>query len=307
VPISRRDFLKSSGGAALLASGAVWAPQAAHAQLDLGDMRLDVLSDGSLRLPGSFIFDPMPQDELAPVLEAYGQSPDLLTPPCNVTLLRHGGRNILFDVGSGPDFAPTAGLLLDSLDALGLAPEDITDVVFTHGHPDHLWGLLDDFDDPLFTEASYLIGKTEWDYWIDPNTVNRISSDRVPFAVGAKRRLEAIEDNIEFFKDGEEILPGVAARASFGHTPGHMAFEIRSGAQAAMVVGDAIGNDHVALARPNWISGSDQDGEAGAATRVSLLDQIATEQMPMIGFHITQGGIGRVEKATEGYHFIAET
>jgi hypothetical protein len=63
----------------------------------------------------------------------------------------------------------------------------------------------------------------------------------------------------------------------------------------------------VALARPNWISGSDQDGEAGAATRVSLLDQIATEQMPMIGFHITQGGIGRVEKATEGYHFIAET
>ena len=270
-------------------------------------MRLDVLSDGSLRLPGSFIFDPMPQDELAPVLEVYGQSPDLLTPPCNVTLLRHGGRNILFDVGSGPDFAPTAGLLLDSLDALGLAPEDITDVVFTHGHPDHLWGLLDDFDDPLFTEASYLIGKTEWDYWIDPNTVNRISSDRVPFAVGAKRRLEAIEDNIEFFKDGEEILPGVAARASFGHTPGHMAFEIRSGAQAAMVVGDAIGNDHVALARPNWISGSDQDGEAGAATRVSLLDQIATEQMPMIGFHITQGGIGRVEKATEGYHFIAET
>jgi len=290
VPISRRDFLKSSGGAALAASGALWAPQVAHAQLTFGDMRLDVLSDGSLRLPGSFIFGPMPQDELGPVLAAYDQSPELLTPPCNVTLLRSGDRNILFDVGSGPDFAPTAGLLLDSLDALGLTPEDITDVVFTHGHPDHLWGLLDDFDDPLFTEASYLI-----------------SSDRVPFAVGAKRRLEAIEDNIEFFNDGEEILPGVAARASFGHTPGHMAFEIRSGSQAAMVVGDAIGNDHVALARPAWISGSDQDGETGAATRLSLLDQIATEQMPLIGFHINQGGIGRVEKASEGYRFIAET
>jgi glyoxylase-like metal-dependent hydrolase (beta-lactamase superfamily II) len=270
-------------------------------------MRLDVLSDGSLRLPGSFTFGPMPQDELGPVLAAYDQSAELLTPPCNVTLLRSGDRNILFDVGSGPDFAPTAGLLLDSLDALGLAPEDITDVVFTHGHPDHLWGLLDDFDDPLFTEASYLMGKTEWDYWIDPKTVDSISSDRVPFAVGAKRRLEAIEDNIEFFNDGEEILPGVAARASFGHTPGHMAFEIRSGSQAAMVVGDAIGNDHVALARPAWISGSDQDGETGAATRLSLLDQIATEQMPLIGFHINQGGIGRVEKASEGYRFIAET
>ena len=290
----------------MAASAGLWAPQTAHAQLTLGDMRLDVLSDGSLRLPGSFIFGTMPQDELGPILEAYDQSPELLTPPCNVTLLRTGDRNILFDVGSGPDFSPTAGLLLDSLDALGLAPEDITDVAFTHGHPDHLWGLLDEFDDPLFTEASYLIGKTEWDYWIDPNTVDNISSDRVPFAVGAKRRLEAIEDNIEFFKDGEEILPGVAARASFGHTPGHMAFEIRSGSQAAMVVGDAIGNDHVALARPAWISGSDQDGETGAASRISLLDQIATEQMPLIGFHINQGGIGRVEKANEGYRFIAE-
>ena len=56
MPISRRDFLKSSGGAALAASGALWAPQVAHAQLTFGDMRLDVLSDGSLRLPGSFIF-----------------------------------------------------------------------------------------------------------------------------------------------------------------------------------------------------------------------------------------------------------
>ena len=95
MPMTRRDFLKSSGGAALAASAALWAPQTAHAQLTLGDMRLDVLSDGSLRLPGSFIFGTMPQDELGPILEAYDQSPELLTPPCNVTLLRSGDRNIL--------------------------------------------------------------------------------------------------------------------------------------------------------------------------------------------------------------------
>ena len=304
--LSRRNFLKTTGGAAL-AGSALWAPQVAHSQISLGAMTLDVVSDGSLTLPGSFIFGPMPQDQLASILKTYNQSPDSLTPPCNVTLLRHGGRNILFDVGSGPDFTPTAGLLVDSLDALGLAPESITDIVFTHGHPDHLWGVLDDFDDPLFTEASYMIGKTEWDYWLDPNTVDSISSDRVPFAVGAKRRLEAIEDNISFFTDGEEILPGVAARASFGHTPGHMAFEVRSGTEAVMVVGDSIGNHHIALARPEWISGADQNGNLGAATRVNLLDQLASEQMPLIGFHINQGGIGRVEKTSDGYRFIAET
>ena len=304
--LSRRNFLKTTGGAAL-AGSALWAPQVAHSQISLGAMTLDVVSDGSLTLPGSFIFGPMPQDQLAPILKTYNQSPDSLPPPCNVTLLRHGGRNILFDVGSGPDFTPTAGLLVNSLDALGLAPEDITDIVFTHGHPDHLWGLLDDFDDPLFTEASYMIGKAEWDYWLDPNTVDSISSDRIPFAVGAKRRLEAIENNISFFTNDEEILPGVAARASFGHTPGHMAFEVRSGTEAVMVVGDSIGNHHIALARPEWISGSDQDGDLGAATRVKLLDQLASEQMPLIGFHINQGGIGRVEKTSDGYRFIAET
>jgi glyoxylase-like metal-dependent hydrolase (beta-lactamase superfamily II) len=125
-------------------------------------------------------------------------------------------------------------------------------------------------------------------------------------AVGAKRRLEAIEDKINFFNDGEEILPGVAARASFGHTPGHMAFEIRSGSTATMVVGDSIGNHHIALARPQWVSGSDQDGDLGAATRVSLLDQLASEKMSLIGFHINQGGIGFVEKTDDGYIFIPE-
>ncbi|HAJ84258.1 MAG TPA: MBL fold metallo-hydrolase, partial [Rhodobacteraceae bacterium] len=179
-------------------------------------------------------------------------------------------------------------------------------VVFTHGHPDHLWGLLDDFDDPVFIEATYMIGKAEWEYWMDPNTVDTISSDRTIMAVGAKRRLEAIEDKIHFFNDGEEIFPNVAARASFGHTPGHMAFEIRSGSMATMVVGDSIGNHHIALARPQWVSGSDQDGDLGAATRVRLLDQLASEKISLIGFHINQGGIGFVEKADDGYIFIPE-
>ena len=59
MPISRREFLKSSGDAALAVSSTLWALQAAHAQRTLGNMRLDVLSDGSLRLPGIVIFGPI--------------------------------------------------------------------------------------------------------------------------------------------------------------------------------------------------------------------------------------------------------
>lgn len=304
--LSRRKFLAGSAGVATVA-GLALRPRFAHAQLVLGDMKIDVVSDGSLTLPGGFLFDPMPKDELAPILKKYDLSAEVLTPPCNVTLMRHGDRTVLFDVGSGPDFAPNAGTLLASLEALGVVPDDVTDVIFTHAHPDHLWGLLDDFDDPLFPEASYMIGKTEWDYWIDPKTVDEIGESRASFAVGAARRLAMLENSITFFKDGEEILPGVAARATFGHTPGHMAFELRDGSESLMILGDCIGNHHVAFEKPQWHSGSDQNPELGATTRMALLDQLAAEKMRVVGFHLPNSGLGYVDKTADAYRFIAES
>tara|TARA_B110000908_G_scaffold167599_1_gene220821 strand:+ start:1538 stop:2458 length:921 start_codon:yes stop_codon:yes gene_type:complete len=302
---TRREILAS--GAALVASSSIGLlPSIAHAQVDLGNIRLDVVSDGSLTLPGSFIFETMPKDELAPILKRYNQSAEVLTPPCNVTLMRRGDRTILFDVGSGPDFSPNSGILLDSLAALDVSPEDVTDIVFTHAHPDHLWGLLDDFDDPLFAQANYMIGKSEWDYWMNPNTVDEIGDARVSFAVGARRRLELVEDSIAFFEDGQEILPGVAARATFGHTPGHMAIEVRDGSESVMILGDCIGNHHVAFAKPEWNSGSDQDEEAAAKTRMSLMDQLSHEKTRIIGFHLAGNGVGYVEKSQDGYVFIPE-
>ncbi|MCX7560399.1 MBL fold metallo-hydrolase [Sulfitobacter sp. F26204] len=303
--ISRRKLI--AGGAGLVAGQALGLmPGMAHAQLMVGDIQLDVASDGSLTLPGSFIFDPMPKDALLPILEKYGQSAEILTPPCNVTLMRQGDRVVLFDVGSGPDFAPNSGILLESLEALDVVPEDVTDIVFTHAHPDHLWGVLDDFDDPLFPEATYMIGKTEWDYWMNPNTVNEIGDSRASFAVGAQRRLEMIEDQITFVGDGDEVFPGVMAHATFGHTPGHMAFEVRKGTESVMILGDCIGNDHIAFARPAWHSGSDQDPETAAETRVKLMDQLAHEKTRVIGYHLTGNGIGFVEKSADGYAFLTE-
>lgn len=302
--LSRRHFLQGSAGASFATLSGY--ASTSMASVKVGFVQIDVVSDGSLTLPGSFIFDPMPKDELAPILEKHNQSVDQLTPPCNVTLMRSDDRTVLFDVGSGPDFAPNSGVLLDSLDALGVAPEDVTDIVFTHAHPDHLWGLLDDFEEPLFPEASYMIGKTEWDYWMNPNTVDAIGEARASFAVGAQRRLAMIEDNIAFFNDGEEIMPGVAARKSFGHTPGHMAFEVASGSESVMIIGDAIGNHHVAFERPDWASGSDQDQGTAAKTRGSLLDQLASSKMQVIGYHLKGNGLGRVEKSGSAYRFVQD-
>jgi len=302
--ISRRAF--TLGGAAALTAGG-FIPRRAHAQatVEMGSMQIEMISDGNLVLPRDFIIGSMPEAEVQAVLASTGVPDGPFTPPCNLTLLRHEDRVILFDVGSGPDFQPSAGFLPDALDEIGLYPEDITHLVITHGHPDHIWGLLDDFGDLFLPEAEIMMGRTDFDYWMNPNTVSTIGTARQTFAIGAQRRLETVADRVTLIDDGQEILPGVAARASFGHTPGHLAFELRDGSESLMVVGDAIGNDHVAFAGPGWSSGSDQDPETAAASRVSLLDQLAQEQMRIAGFHLG-GGLGRVERDGSAYRFVPE-
>lgn len=272
----------------------------------LGEALLTTVSDGSLTLPGNFIYDPMPQDELPALIETFGLSRETLTPQCNLALYRDETNTVLFDIGSGPDFMPTAGTLLDSLDQAGVTPEDITHVVFTHAHPDHIWGLIDEFDELLMPQATYMMGRAEWDYWWNPETVNTIGEARASFAVGAKRRMEYIEGSVEFFDDGEEFLTGIQAVATHGHTPGHMSFEVRSGSESAMILGDAIGNHHIALARPDWPSGADGDLDKAIETRLALLDRVTATQMTVVGFHLPNSGVGRIEKAAEGYRFVAE-
>lgn len=297
MPCHRREVLAGLAATALLA------PRRARSEVALGPGRLTTLSDGHLTLPRALFYDGLPEAEVTAILAARGIAGDQIAPPCNVTLYRDAERTVLFDVGSGTEFMATAGVLAESLAAEGIDAANVTHVVITHAHPDHLWGLLDDFDDPAFPQASYLIGRAEWDYWTNPATVDAIGADRQAFAVGASRRLAMIEDRTGFFDDGDEILPGISAVASFGHTPGHMSFRI-GGAEAAFVIGDAIGNDHVSFARPDWRLASDQDPDAGAATRVALIDRLAAENALVTGFHFRGGGIGRIARDGAGYRFV---
>ncbi len=301
---SRRQMIKNSS----LAGLSLALPRVAWAQtsLEQGDIRLDTLSDGNLVLPKSFALGETPPEGADDILAEYGLTGDTLTPDCNVTLLRSGDRTVLFDVGAGQEFMPTAGKLLDAFDTLGVDPFDVTDVIFTHAHPDHLWGVLDDFGDLMFPDAAYHIGRSEWDYWTDPDTVSTIDQGRVTFAVGAMNRLGHLSEQISLFEDDQEILPGVLSRLTPGHTPGHMSFEVQMGSESVMIVGDSIVNHHIAFVQPTWMSGSDQDPMLAADTRVSLLEQLTQSQMRLIGFHLPDGGLGRVERRGDGFYFAGE-
>jgi glyoxylase-like metal-dependent hydrolase (beta-lactamase superfamily II) len=223
----------------------------------------------------------------------------------NVVLVQSGNERILIDVGSGPSFQPTAGKLQENLEAAGIAPESITKVVFTHCHADHLWGAIDDFGDgERFPNASYVISAAEWDFWTDPNTPSRIPDAFKGMALGSARILKTIEKKIERRKDGDTVAPGLTYVATPGHTPGHMSVLIENGGQRLMVGGDVLANVAISFARPEWPIGSDQDRARGIATRKRLLDQLATDRVPLIGFHLAWPGYGAVERAGAAYRFV---
>lgn len=299
----RRTILKGLSACAL--TGLTAAPARAEALLTMGDTRIQTLSDGNLILPRAMVAGHLNGADVDAILTAHNLSTTQFEPACNVTLMRRGARLVLFDVGAGADFMASAGRLFASLEEAGIDPYDVTDVVFTHAHPDHIWGLHDDFGDLAFPEANYYIGADEFAYWMDPNTLESIGAARTTFAVGAARRLSELSERIQLFGAGDEVVPGVRARASYGHTPGHMAFEISDGDEGALLVGDAIGNHHIAFEQPAWTTGSDQNGALGATTRVALLEELANENMPIIGFHLPDGGIGRVEAVGSGYKYRA--
>ena len=275
----------------------------AATSLEAGERRIDVLSDGHLALPGAFVFAPTSEGTAEEMEAAFGIDAERLEPPCHCTLLRDRGRTVLFDAGSGTEFMPSAGLLPEALAAIGVAPEEVTDLVLTHAHPDHLWGVLDDFGDPAFPEARVIIGGAERTYWSDPATVGTIGEARQAMAVGAARRLSEIEGATQEIADGDEAAPGVTARLTPGHTPGHMSFEVEMDGARLLVAGDAIGNHHLAFRRPWLPSGADHDMETAADTRIALLSDLAERGAPLIGFHLP-GGLGRVERRDGAFAFL---
>ena len=302
-PLSRRKFLTLAGAALALPWTGRWVQAAA---LDIDGAEITVVSDGQLSLPLSFVLPDIPEADIKTLFDANGMAMEAFAPDCNVTLLRKDGRLAIFDAGSGSNFMPTAGKLLDGLSSAGIDPGEVTDVIFTHGHPDHLWGVLDDLDELVFPNATYRMGKAEWDFWRDPATVESMPDERKTFAVGAQTRLAAIEEKITLFGAGEEVFPGVEAVDTAGHTPGHMSFMIHGGSEKVFIVGDAISHAVVSFQKQDWHSGSDQDMERGAKTRTALLDRLASERPRIIGYHLPHPGMGRVERKDQAFTFAAE-
>ena len=263
-----------------------------------------LLSDGQLDLTLGFVFPDTPSEALQAEIGSSDRNM-MLALPCTVPLLIDGERKILFDAGSGPHFMDNAGTLLESMQAAGIGADQITDIVFTHCHPDHLWGVTDDFDELSFPNATYHLRHEEFEFWNNPDIASQIPEEIRTFAVGAAARLPRIADQTQFFSDGAEILPGIEAMATPGHTPGHTSFVVHMDGDPVMLTGDVV--SHAAtVAHPDWHWGTDQNPKQASETRMRVLDRLRADKMRALTYHMDPPGIGRVVNSDGMTRWVSE-
>jgi glyoxylase-like metal-dependent hydrolase (beta-lactamase superfamily II) len=300
--LTRRTLLATS--AATLAASTLPAFAAAPYSFKHGRFEVTVVSDGHLTLPVSMLAPTAPQAERAALLAAAGQTAEQYDSPTNITLLRTASDLILVDMGSGDRFMPSAGKLWDNLKAAGVDKTKITKVIFTHGHPDHLWGTVDDLDDVVLPDAIFYVGAPEWDFWHGDNATRGLPEERAGFVTGARRNYAAIKSKVKMYKAGDDIVTGLRAIATPGHTQGHMSLEL-AGSESLIVGGDVLTHPLISFAHPEWRPTADHVPDVAVETRKRLLDRMATDQSKLIGFHLPYPGVGTVERKDGTYRFVA--
>jgi glyoxylase-like metal-dependent hydrolase (beta-lactamase superfamily II) len=136
------------------------------------------------------------------------------------------------------------------------------------------------------------------------DVLTKIPADRQKFAPGAKRNLSRIKDKVRTIKPGEDIAAGLRAIDTRGHTQGHISIEIAGGREPLIVLGDALTHPVISFAHPGWTPAADHEPDLGAATRMKLLDRLARDRSPVIGYHLPFPGLGRVERKGGAFAFV---
>ncbi|WP_300440072.1 MBL fold metallo-hydrolase [uncultured Mameliella sp.] len=314
---SRRDLLNIAALSPALALPALTAAPAraqtlgapaganpAHFRFQLGEAVLTVVSDGHLEIPASGLGVNADPEEVKAFLESYFLSTETNYSHTNHLVIELGEAKVLVDVGSGNRFLPTAGRLMDNLDAAGIDAGEITHVVITHAHPDHVWGIRDDFDEAILPDAQFFIGGTERDFWLQDGLVNTVSTDMQQFVVGAVNSLNVDGAEWTVVGDEAEIAPGIRVIDTPGHTIGHMSVVVESGGKQLIALGDSMNHAWMSTVRPEWVSNFDMDGEQTVATRKRLLDMAATDRMAVLGYHFPFPGVGHIAREGDAYRFV---
>ena len=311
--LSRRDFVASTGLAVALGLDGRLAISPAFAQktadpakgfvtYKVGGADVTALYDGIWEKPHdpAFIANASVDDVKGAMTKA-GLPADFVSIPFTVAVVRSGGKTVLCDCGTGGQVQPTAGKMMANMKAAGIDPTTIDTILISHCHPDHIFGLMEkDTNKPVFPNAEIVISDVEYKFWTDPAVIDRLPEARK----GLARRIQAVFPtwkNIRQVSGEPEVAPGIRFVSAPGHTPGHRAFHLASGASELMISNDTAYVPALVVANPGWHGQYDQDAATAEASRRKLLDRVIADKIMICGYHFPFPGAGTVAKDGAGY------
>jgi glyoxylase-like metal-dependent hydrolase (beta-lactamase superfamily II) len=274
----------------------------------VGEHEVIVINDGFIGLPLPLLAGDAPAEDVLALLRAHSLDTEFATLPIGVVLIRTGDRLVLLDTGTGTSdfaremFGDYIGGLAQTLELIGVSPAAVTDVVFSHAHGDHIWGTASD-GQLVFPNAQHYLPQLEWE---DLHREN-IPNFAVPFIEFAKNQLQPLVDNdgqLAFYGDEDEMVPGIQAIATLGHSAGHHAILIESGGQQLILPFDVLGHPILHLRHPEWAMKVDQIPDLAVATRQQLLARAADEKIPVLVHHFPFPGLGIVVRDGDAYRYV---
>lgn len=309
--IDRRSLLAAGAGLALTPTltAAQQAPQqagpATH-RVPVGSLEVFVVTDGfNVRADATQgLVVNASREQVAAAMQAAGVAGTALQNPFNVTAVRSPRGVVLIDAGLGEGAAPGTGRTIQNLRSLGIEPAQVTTIVHTHFHGDHIGGLITSAGAAAFPNAQIMVPEREWAFWNDAGEESRGPEARRPAFANVRRRFAPYQGKVTPFAAGAQVVPGITAVATNGHSPGHTSFLIADGNAQIMVIGDAITTPAFFVTNPDWYPVFDMDPPAAVASRRALLDRAATDRITVIGYHWDMPGTARIERAGNGYRAV---
>jgi glyoxylase-like metal-dependent hydrolase (beta-lactamase superfamily II) len=273
----------------------------------VGDIEIIILPDGhrTFPLPDGFVLNAS-RDEINAALAAASMPRDTMTIVFNPVVIRAGGKTVLFDTGNGPQ-APNAtlGRMPESMAAAGINPSAIDRVVISHFHGDHVNGLKTADGKPAFANADIIVPVGEWDFWMSDAEMGRATTPRMQELFRNNRRVfDDLGERIATYVHDQEVVPGVRAVSTPGHSIGHMSFMLSSRGQSLFLQSDVTNHPALFVAHPGWHAMFDQIPELAEQTRRRVYDMLVTDRLPVLGFHYPAPSIARVEKTAAGYRLL---
>lgn len=302
-------MLMSRAAQAQTATGAQTSMDIDHAmppethRFNVGSFEVLVIKDGARPsgAPQETFGTNQTPEAVGALLEENFLPPDNFVNSFAPVLVNTGSEVVLFDTGLGPAArAQGGGRLVEGLAAAGYTPEDVTVVVLTHMHGDHIGGLMEN-GQPAFANARYVAGQVEYDFWVDPARAG------TPAENGQKSVLANVQplaEKMTFVGDGADVVAGITGMAAFGHSPGHMIYRLESEGRQLVLTADTANHFVLSLQRPEWEVRFDMDKAAAAATRKSVFDMLATDRLAFLGYHMPFPAVGYVEKLDTGYRYV---